>query len=144
MKAINVVVIGATGSGKSHVLQVLNDALKSAYGPHAQVCSHALSAEQAMGSPGSAPVVSETVFVLSEQNMPRESMAMNIEGLKNYILGEQPAEVQALEALPDGYALESAIRNAAEAAKGQEGLALTVLERHLKSLCDLQLEQLKA
>lgn len=38
--------------------------------------------------------------------------------------------------------LESAITNAAQAAHEAEGMTLTILQDHLKMLCDLQLEKL--
>ncbi|MEL4399052.1 hypothetical protein AAEJ42_02070 [Shewanella algae] len=40
--------------------------------------------------------------------------------------------------LPDTYAIERAISNAAEAAKGAEGLTLIILNQHLKYLCEMQ------
>lgn len=46
--------------------------------------------------------------------------------------------------LPDTYAIESAISNTAEAAKGAEGLTLTILNHHLKYLCEMQLDFIKA
>lgn len=143
MNTVQIVVIGGVGSGKSHVLQVINDALKNAYGRHAQVCSHDLSLEQAMGSPGAKPKVAETVFVLQEQGEPRKSvgeieLAVHVEAT-----AELRELTETLRQLPDSYAVESAISSTAEASKGQEGLALVTLQHHLKNLCDLQLEQLK-
>lgn len=38
--------------------------------------------------------------------------------------------------------LESAINNTVSAAVGAEGLVLSILQHHLKSLCDMQLKQL--
>nr|WP_315436118.1 hypothetical protein [uncultured Pseudomonas sp.] len=40
--------------------------------------------------------------------------------------------------------IESAITNAAQAAQEAEGLALSILLRHLKKLCDMQLEKLSS
>jgi hypothetical protein len=44
--------------------------------------------------------------------------------------------------IPDTYAIESAISNTAEAAKGADGITLLILQEHLKKLCDLQIVQL--
>jgi energy-coupling factor transporter ATP-binding protein EcfA2 len=67
-QVIEIVVIGATGAGKSHVLEVIDRALHSEYGQHVQVASHELSIERFMGSPSSKPSVSDTIFSLREQS----------------------------------------------------------------------------
>lgn len=66
-QVIEIVVIGPVGSGKSHVLELIDRALHSEYGQHVQVTSHELSQERFMGSPGAKPNVAETVFNLREQ-----------------------------------------------------------------------------
>lgn len=66
-KVIEIVVIGGTGSGKSHVLDVIDRALRGEYGHYVQIASHDLAIERNMGSPGVEPVVSETIFSLREQ-----------------------------------------------------------------------------
>ena len=65
-KVIEIVVIGGTGSGKSHVLELIDKTLRDSYGPHVQIVSRELSQERALGSPGSAPS-SDTVFELKER-----------------------------------------------------------------------------
>lgn len=42
---IEIQVHGQTGTGKTHVLKVIKDALIKAYGPHTQVSSYDLSIE---------------------------------------------------------------------------------------------------
>ena len=66
-KVIEIVVIGGTGSGKSHVLELIDKALRTEYGHHAQIASHDLSLERGLGNPGEKPRVSETIFNLREQ-----------------------------------------------------------------------------
>lgn len=66
-QVIEIVVIGPVGSGKSHVLELIDRALHSEYGQHVQVTSHELSQERFMGSPGSKPNLSNTIFNLREQ-----------------------------------------------------------------------------
>ena len=51
------------------------------------------------------------------------------------------------KALLTGFGLdpvESAITNAAQAAREADGLALMILQRHLKQLCELQMKQLSS
>lgn len=71
-KLIEIVVIGATGSGKSHVLELIDRALRAEYGHHVQIASHDLSCERGLGSPGTKPRVSETIFSLKEQGAPAD------------------------------------------------------------------------
>ena len=66
-KVIEIVVIGGTGSGKSHVLELIDKALRTEYGHHVQIASHDLSLERGLGNPGEKPRVSETIFNLREQ-----------------------------------------------------------------------------
>lgn len=84
-KVIEIVVIGGTGSGKSHVLDVIDYALRHEYGPHVQIASHDLSCERGLGSPGEKPRVSDTIFNLREQGVPvGKATAGEIkEGLRN-------------------------------------------------------------
>lgn len=65
-KVLEIVVIGGVGSGKSHVLRVIDNALRQAYGPHAQVVSRELLLERGLGSPGAEPAV-DTIFNLMER-----------------------------------------------------------------------------
>ncbi len=64
-KVIEIVVIGGTGSGKSHLLELIDKALRDSYGPHVQIVSRELSQERGLGSPGSAPSA-DTIFELKE------------------------------------------------------------------------------
>lgn len=66
-QVIEIVVIGATGSGKSHVLELIDRALHNEYGQHVQVTSHDLSLERFMGSPSGKPKVADTIFNLREK-----------------------------------------------------------------------------
>lgn len=112
-KVIEIVVIGGTGSGKSHVLDVIDYALRHEYGPHVQIASHDLSCERGLGSPGSKPCVPDTIFNLREQGAPAgKATAVEIkEGLRScsasreaywaHAVGSAPlyARVEALTAI---------------------------------------------
>ncbi|GFM73593.1 hypothetical protein PSCICL_45850 [Pseudomonas cichorii] len=76
-KVIQVVVIGATGSGKSHALSVIDAALREAYGPHAQIVSRDLSLERSLGGPTTEPSV-DTIFHLKERQPGAEPMVSTI------------------------------------------------------------------
>ena len=66
-KVIEVVVVGETGSGKSHVLDIIAKALRYEYGMHAQITSHELSLEKNLGHELLKPIVAGTIFNLREQ-----------------------------------------------------------------------------
>lgn len=66
-KVIDIVVIGASGSGKSHVLEMLSKALQNEYGMHAQITSHELSLEKNLGHQPIKPRIAETIFNLREE-----------------------------------------------------------------------------
>lgn len=51
---------------------------------------------------------------------------------------DQPGGDLLVSDIQDTYAIERAISNAAEAAKGAEGLTLAILNQHLKYLCEMQ------
>jgi len=70
---IEVVVIGAVGSGKSHVLDILAKALRCEYGTHAQITSHELSLEKGLGHELLRPCITHTIFNLREQGSSRSS-----------------------------------------------------------------------
>ncbi|WP_426113564.1 hypothetical protein [Pseudomonas sp. DSP3-2-2] len=72
-KVIDIVVIGATGSGKSHVLDLLARALRGEYGMHAQITSHELSIEKNLGHELLKPRIADTIFNLREQGVPTTS-----------------------------------------------------------------------
>ena len=67
-QVIEIIVIGAVGSGKSHVLDVIARALRGTYGVHAQITSHELSLEKNLGHYPTKPRVAETIFNLREQS----------------------------------------------------------------------------
>ncbi len=69
---INICVSGGTSTGKSHVMTVIEKALKDEYGLHTQVCSYDLSIErngiksdEDMNKPNKA----DTIFYLEEFNI---------------------------------------------------------------------------
>lgn len=66
-QVIEIVVIGAVGSGKSHVMEVLARALRAQYGIHAQITSHELSLEKNLGHEPTKPRIADTIFNLREQ-----------------------------------------------------------------------------
>jgi ABC-type branched-subunit amino acid transport system ATPase component len=70
---IEVVVIGATGSGKSHVLDTLAKALRCEYGTHAQITSHELSLKKGLGHELLKPRIADTIFNLREQGSTSSS-----------------------------------------------------------------------
>lgn len=145
MNTIKVLVVGAVGSGKSHVLQVINDALKQAYGPHAQICSHELSQERALGSPGAEPMVADTVFVLKEQGEARESSSRVEMALHAHATEELRELGQTLKVLPDGYALESAIASTASLlTESQSKYVFDRLAGQFDALLSEQIRQLVA
>ena len=133
-KVIEILVIGDTGSGKSHVLELIDKALRDGYGPHVQITSHDLSLERGLGSPGEKPRVSDTIFNLRERGTASgggqssgslkvevdtsaiDSALEKIEALgKDYWLrkiSSGTASVEAVQGFTTGYAidpLESAI-----------------------------------
>lgn len=63
---VEIVVIGPVGSGKSHVLDMIERALRAEYGEQVNVVSPELESERRMGSPGLKPCPSTTVFKLKE------------------------------------------------------------------------------
>ena len=65
-QVIEILVIGGVGSGKSHVLGLIDRALREGYGPHVQIASRELSLERSLGSPGAEPSV-DTIFSLKER-----------------------------------------------------------------------------
>lgn len=69
---IEIRVIGPTGSGKSDVLEVIEHALRDAYGPCTMVASYDLAAERNLVAELKKPHISRTVFVLTEQNEVRQ------------------------------------------------------------------------
>lgn len=159
-KVIEIVVIGGVGSGKSHVLELIDKALRDGYGPHVQVVSRDLSLERGLGSPGAEPSV-DTIFSLKEQGVASgggRSDSVGVEQWERQLLSGA-VSVEAVQGLATGYtadSLESAIdtttrllRDERELlgelhAKGCEsgrGL-IDRLGAHLDDLLALQLKQL--
>ncbi|MDF3842699.1 hypothetical protein P3W55_13365 [Pseudomonas citronellolis] len=69
---IEIRVIGPTGCGKSDVLEVIEHALRDAYGPCAMVASYDLAKERNQVAELKKPRISSTVFVITEQNEARQ------------------------------------------------------------------------
>ena len=153
-QVIEIVVIGGTGSGKSHVLDVIDYALRHEYGPDAQVVSHELSRERRMGRPGVRPCVPGTIFNLKEHGVA--SGGQSLAGLKIEIdtldTDSAPGQVEALHGIATGYAinpLESAIQSTVQMlndgfANPEESSSLAAmrLQCHLDKLLALQLKKL--
>ena len=78
-KVIDIVVIGPTGSGKSHVLDLLAKALRGGYGIHAQITSHELSHEKNLGHELLKPRIADTIFNLREQGTTTPSKVSEIQ-----------------------------------------------------------------
>lgn len=159
-KVIEIVVIGGVGSGKSHVLELIDKALRDGYGPHVQVVSRDLSLERGLGSPGAEPSV-DTIFNLKEQGVASgggRSDSVGVEQWERQLLSGA-VSMEAVQGLNSGCIadpLESAIdtttrllRDERELlgelhAKGCEsgrGL-IDRLGAHLDDLLALQLKQL--
>lgn len=173
-KVIEIVVIGDTGSGKSHVLELIDKALRAEYGHHVQIASHDLSLERGLGSPGEKPRVSDTIFNLRERGTASgggqssgslkvevdtsaiDSALEKIEALgKDYWRSQiASGSVEELQGFTTGYAidpLESAIEMAArlvsEHVTGSAPTCMTVLSvmtGHLELLLELQLKRLSS
>ncbi|QHC93856.1 hypothetical protein PspR84_04185 [Pseudomonas sp. R84] len=145
-KVIEIVVIGATGSGKSHVLELIDRALRSEYGHHIQIASHDLSCERGLGSPGEAPRISETIFSLKERGVVSSQLVSNLKveidtsGIE-FAIGK-------VETLRDCAAsitldpLEQAIDQSVRLVAESEGELSTRLSRHLDALLSEQLKRL--
>lgn len=159
-KVIEIVVIGGTGSGKSHVLELIDKALRDGYGPHVQVVSRDLSLERGLGSPGAEPSV-DTIFNLKEQGVFSGCGGSDSVGAEYWgrQLSSGAVSVEAVQGIATGYTadtLESAIDATTRllsdererlhelSAKGCEsgrGL-IDRLGGHLDDLLALQLKQL--
>ncbi|MCY1298886.1 hypothetical protein D9M68_638480 [compost metagenome] len=69
---IEIRVTGPTGTGKSDVMEVIEHALRDAYGPNAMVASHDLSRERALRPTMTKPDISRTACIITEQNEARQ------------------------------------------------------------------------
>jgi uridine kinase len=69
-KVINICVSGATSTGKSHVMTVIEKALKAEYGIHTQVCSYDLSVDRNGNNDADMimPQQADAIFYLEEFN----------------------------------------------------------------------------
>lgn len=151
-QVIEIVVIGAVGSGKSHVLELIDRALHDEYGKHVQVASHELSCERGMGSPGTKPKVAETIFNLREQapasaNQLKSDMpgpiAFKVD-IDSTGIDDAIGKAETLHRLTSSYVLdplEQAIDQAARLVADAEGELAIKLSRHLDALLAKQLLQ---
>lgn len=152
-KVIEIVVIGGTGSGKSHVLELIDKALRAEYGHRVQIASHDLSCERGLGSPGTKPRVSETIFSLKERQTDAQQVVggMKIEidtsdidaalGKLDLLCGSvgyaEPGNAMSGCAIdPLEQAIDQAVRLVAEA----EGELAVKLSCHLDALLAKQLD----
>ncbi|MCE0912054.1 MULTISPECIES: hypothetical protein [Pseudomonas] len=150
-KVIEIVVVGGVGSGKSHVLELIDKALRDGYGPHVQIVSRELSQERAMGSPGAEPST-DTIFELKERRPAEHSASetLKIEVDTSGISARLDSLQGALLADP----LESAIASTASLiADERERLSelespgyqlVGVLSSHLDRLLDVQISRVVA
>lgn len=147
-KVIEIVVIGGTGTGKSHVLELIDKALRAEYGHHVQIASHDLSCERGLGSPGEKPRVSDTIFSLREQGADEGKTLGSLKiDIDTSEFDSALGKVEALQGFTTGYAidpLESAITTAAQTANEVQGLTALILQSHLKDLCAIQKKKLSA
>lgn len=158
-QVIEIVVVGPVGSGKSHVLELVDKALREEYGPHVQVVSRELSQERALNSPGAKPDLTRTIFNLREQGeaSPRvlDKMTLSVDASEVTSALNKIEAIQG-EAMAFTYdRLESAIdttarimreeRDSAIATRGLDGSGPTLiyqrLNQHLDSLLTAQLKR---
>ena len=143
-RVIEIVVIGATGSGKSHVLDVIDRALRSEYGHHVQIASHDLSCERGLGSPGEKPKVAETIFSLKERGVVSGQLVSNLKvEVDTSDIESALSRVEALQGFTEGFALdplEQAIDQSVRLVGETEGELAVRLSRHLDALLDEQLK----
>ncbi|WP_282369076.1 hypothetical protein [Pseudomonas sp. PS02290] len=149
-QVIEVVVIGAVGSGKSHVLELIDRAIHDEYGQHVQVASHELSRERYMGSPGTKPKVSETIFNLREQapasgnqlnSDPSGTIAFKVD-IDSSGIDEAIGKAETLHSLTSSYLLDplqQAIDQTARLITDAEGELAIKLLSHLDTLLAEQL-----
>ncbi|WP_296257781.1 MULTISPECIES: hypothetical protein [unclassified Pseudomonas] len=159
-QVIEIVVIGATGSGKSHVLELIDRALHSEYGQHVQVTSHELSLERFMGSPGSKPNVADTIFNLREKGSRDSSKNGDMKvSIDTSELTSAIDKIEAIQGEPMSFMfdpLEQAIESTARVMRDERDSALQTsrllgsgptliyqrLSLHLDSLLAEQLKRL--
>lgn len=149
-QVIEILVIGAVGSGKSHVLELIDRALHDEYGQHVQVAAHELSRERFMGSPGTKPKVAETIFNLREQapasgkQLKSDSpgaIAFKVD-IDSSDIDQAIGKAETLQRLTSSYVLdplEWAIDQASRLAADAEGELAIRLGSHLDALLAEQL-----
>lgn len=157
-KVIEILVIGEVGSGKSHVLELIDKALRAEYGHHVQIASHDLSTERGLGSPGDRPRVSETIFSLREQgaHVTNEAAARMRRNLREAAAkAPEPAAIQG-EAMsfmldPLEQAIESTVRmmrdehqQMTEVGAKEDTALCDRLGSHLDALLAIQIERVTA
>lgn len=124
-KTIEIVVSGPVGSGKSHVLALIERALCAEYGLNVCIVSPELDAERRLGCPGVKPDVGQVIFHLGEggpSNVPALAQAEAFAGL-------DPLE----------QAIDQSVRLVGESA----GALAERLSRHLDRLLDMQIDRLE-
>jgi energy-coupling factor transporter ATP-binding protein EcfA2 len=147
-KVIEIVVFGATGSGKSHVLDLIDRALRSEYGHHVQIASHDLSCERGLGSPGDKPKVSETIFSLKERGVVSGQLVSSLKvEVDTSDIESLVSKVEALQGFTAGFRLdplEQAIDQAVRLAGEAEGELAVKLGCHLEALLGEQWKRVTA
>jgi energy-coupling factor transporter ATP-binding protein EcfA2 len=157
-KVIEVVVIGAVGSGKSHVLSLIDNALRDGYGPHTQIVSRELSMERGLGSPSPQPSA-DTIFSLKERGLVSGQIATNLKvELDTTDIDASISRVEALQGCASSFlldpleqAIESTVRmlrdehqQMADAKASQDTALSDRLGAHLDTLLVTQLSRVKA
>jgi energy-coupling factor transporter ATP-binding protein EcfA2 len=162
-KVIEVVVIGAVGSGKSHVLSLIDKALRDGYGPHTQIVSRELSMERGLGNPGAQPSA-DTIFSLKERGLISGQITTNLKvEVDTAEIDAAITKTEALQGFATSFAidpLEQAIESTARILRderdhmaqisqplGVDIPASTIYQRlgaHLEQLLDAQFRRVTA
>jgi ABC-type lipoprotein export system ATPase subunit len=120
---IEIVVSGEIGSGKTHVLALIDKALRVAYGQHVQIASYDLSTESSMGFVDYKPKVASTIFSLKERALPANQVTANLKvEVDTAEVDAAIARVEAIQGCASSFALdplESAISEAVNLLNGQ-------------------------
>lgn len=147
-KVIEIVVIGATGSGKSHVLDVIDRALRNEYGHHVQIASHDLSCERGLGNPGEKPKVAETIFSLKERGVVSGQLVSSLKvEVDTSDIESALSKVEALQGFTEGFRLdplEQAIEQSTRLIGETEGSLAVRFSLHLDALLAEQLKLVAA
>jgi ABC-type phosphate/phosphonate transport system ATPase subunit len=159
-QVIEIVVVGPVGSGKSHVLELIDKALRESYGPHAQVVSRELSEERALNSPSAKPDLARTIFNLRERG---EASSRTIEEMRvsidTSVVTSALSKIEAIQGEAMAFTfdrLESAIDTTARVMREERESAIAThglleggptlvyqrLNQHLDSLLAAQLKRI--